>query len=45
VDTVIVVKVDRVTRKWKDFVELLELVATRGVSLVIEAESLDKRWQ
>jgi site-specific DNA recombinase len=41
VDTVIIAKVDRLTRSVKDLAELLERFNRRGVSLVSVAESLD----
>ena len=41
VDTVIVAKLDRLTRSVKDLAELLERFTRRGVSLVSVAESLD----
>src|SRR5262249_29378202 len=41
VDTVIIAKLDRLTRSVKDLAELLELFNRRGVSLVSVAESLD----
>src|SRR5262249_12392336 len=41
VDTVIIAKVDRLTRRVKDVAELLERFNRRGVSLVSVAESLD----
>jgi site-specific DNA recombinase len=41
VDTVIVVKLDRLTRSVRDLADLLELFTRRGVSLVSVAESLD----
>lgn len=41
VDTVIVAKLDRLTRNVKDLCELLELFERKGVALVSVAESLD----
>jgi len=41
VDTVIVAKLDRLTRSVKDLCELLELFERKGVALVSVAESLD----
>jgi DNA invertase Pin-like site-specific DNA recombinase len=41
VDTVIIAKLDRLTRSVKDLAELLERFTRRGVSLVSVAESLD----
>src|SRR5712664_1772969 len=41
VDTVIIAKLDRLTRSVKDLAELLERFQQRGVSLVSVAESLD----
>jgi site-specific DNA recombinase len=41
VDTVIIAKLDRLTRRVKDLAELLERFTRRGVSLVSVAESLD----
>jgi site-specific DNA recombinase len=41
VDTVIIAKLDRLTRSVKDLAELLEQFTRRGVSLVSVAESLD----
>jgi len=41
VDTVIIAKLDRLTRSVKDLAELLERFNRRGVSLVSVAESLD----
>jgi DNA invertase Pin-like site-specific DNA recombinase len=41
VDTVIIAKLDRLTRSVKDLAELLERFTKRGVSLVSVAESLD----
>jgi DNA invertase Pin-like site-specific DNA recombinase len=41
VDTVIIAKLDRLTRSVKDLGELLERFSRRGVSLVSVAESLD----
>jgi site-specific DNA recombinase len=41
VDTVIIAKLDRITRSVKDLAELLERFQRRGVSLVSAAESLD----
>src|ERR1039458_550763 len=41
VDTVIIAKLDRLTRSVKDLAELLERLTKRGVSLVSVAESLD----
>ena len=41
VDTVIIAKLDRLTRSVKDLAELLERFQKRGVSLVSVAESLD----
>jgi DNA invertase Pin-like site-specific DNA recombinase len=41
VDTVIIAKLDRLTRGVKDLAELLERFTRRGVSLVSVAESLD----
>jgi site-specific DNA recombinase len=41
VDTVIIAKLDRLTRSVKDLAELLERFQKRGVSLVAVAESLD----
>jgi DNA invertase Pin-like site-specific DNA recombinase len=41
VDTVIIAKLDRLTRSVKDLAELLERFSRRGVSLVSVAESLD----
>jgi site-specific DNA recombinase len=41
VDTVIIAKLDRLTRSVKDLAELLERFQRRGVSLVSVAESLD----
>jgi len=41
VDTVIVAKLDRLTRSVRDLADLLELFTRRGVSLVSVAESLD----
>src|SRR5207249_2673941 len=41
VQTVIIAKLDRLTRSVKDLAELLERFQKRGVSLVSEAESLD----
>ena len=43
VDTVIIAKMDRLTRSVKDLAELLERFTRRGVSLVSVAESLDTR--
>lgn len=43
VDTVIIAKLDRLTRSVKDLAELLERFQKRGVSLVSVAESLDTR--
>src|ERR1017187_9112185 len=40
-DTVIIAKLDRLTRSVKDLASLLELFTRRGVSLVSVAESLD----
>ena len=40
-DTVIIAKLDRLTRSVKDLAELLERFTRRGVSLVSVAESLD----
>ena len=44
VDTVIIAKLDRLTRSVKDLAELLERFSRRGVSLVSVAESLDTRY-
>ena len=41
VQTVIIAKLDRLTRSVKDLAELLERFQRRGVSLVSVAESLD----
>ena len=41
VDTVIIAKLDRLTRSVKDLAELLERFSARGVALVSVAESLD----
>jgi site-specific DNA recombinase len=41
VDTVVIAKLDRLTRSVKDLAELLERFQRRGVSLVSVAESLD----
>lgn len=41
VDTVVIAKLDRLTRSVKDLAELLERFTRRGVSLVSVAESLD----
>src|SRR5438046_9508274 len=41
VQTVIIAKLDRLTRSVKDLAELLERFTRRGVSLVSVAESLD----
>jgi DNA invertase Pin-like site-specific DNA recombinase len=41
IDTVIIAKLDRLTRSVKDLAELLERFTRRGVSLVSVAESLD----
>jgi DNA invertase Pin-like site-specific DNA recombinase len=41
VDTVIIAKLDRLTRSVKDLAELLERFSRKGVSLVSVAESLD----
>src|SRR5712692_7875085 len=41
VETVIIAKLDRLTRSVKDLAELLEQFQRRGVSLVSVAESLD----
>jgi DNA invertase Pin-like site-specific DNA recombinase len=41
VDTVIIAKLDRLTRSVKDLAELMERFKRRGVSLVSVAESLD----
>src|ERR1700692_936792 len=41
VDTVLIAKLDRLTRRVKDLAELLERFQKRGVSLVSVAESLD----
>ena len=41
IDTVIIAKLDRLTRSVKDLAELLERFSRRGVSLVSVAESLD----
>ena len=41
VDTVIIAKLDRLTRSVKDLAELLERFTRRGVSLISVAESLD----
>jgi DNA invertase Pin-like site-specific DNA recombinase len=41
VDTVIVAKLDRLTRSVRDFADLLEIFQRRGVSLVSVAEALD----
>ncbi len=41
IDTVIVAKLDRLTRSVKDLCELLELFERKGVALVSVAESLD----
>src|SRR5580704_15229177 len=41
VDTIIISKLDRLTRSVKDLAELLERFTRRGVSLVSMAESLD----
>src|SRR5450631_2586414 len=41
VDTVLIAKLDRLTRSVKDLAELLERFQKRGVSLVSVAESLD----
>ena len=41
VDTVIIAKLDRLTRSVKDLAELLERLTRRGVALVSVAESLD----
>jgi len=43
IDSVIVAKLDRLTRSVKDLAELLECFGKRGVSLVSLAESLDTR--
>jgi site-specific DNA recombinase len=43
VDTVIIAKLDRLTRSVKDLAELLELFNRRGVSLVSVADALDTR--
>src|ERR1017187_7332692 len=43
VDTVIISKLDRLTRSVKDLAELLERFTRRGVSLVSVADSLDTR--
>ena len=43
VDTVIIAKLDRLTRSVKDLAELLERFTRRGVSLVSVADSLDTR--
>jgi len=43
VDTVIIAKLDRITRSVRDLAELLELFDKRGVSLVSVADSLDTR--
>lgn len=43
VDTVIIAKLDRLTRSVKDLAELLERFTRRGVSLVSAADSLDTR--
>jgi DNA invertase Pin-like site-specific DNA recombinase len=42
VQTVIIAKLDRLTRSVKDLAELLERFQRRGVSLVSVAESLDQ---
>jgi site-specific DNA recombinase len=42
-DTVIIAKLDRLTRSVKDLAELLERFTRRGVSLVSVADSLDTR--
>ncbi len=44
VDTVIIAKLDRLTRSVKDLAELLERFNRRGVSLVSVADSLDTRY-
>jgi DNA invertase Pin-like site-specific DNA recombinase len=41
IDTVIIAKLDRLTRSVKDLAELLERFSRRGISLVSVAESLD----
>ena len=41
IDTVLIAKLDRLTRSVKDLAELLERFTRRGVSLVSVAESLD----
>lgn len=43
IDTVIIAKLDRLTRSVKDLAELLERFTKRGVSLVSVADSLDTR--
>ena len=43
VSTVIIAKLDRLTRSVKDLAELLERFTRRGVSLVSVADSLDTR--
>ncbi len=43
VDTVIIAKLDRLTRSVKDLAELLETFERRGVSLVSVADSLDTK--
>ena len=43
IDTVIIAKLDRLTRSVKDLAELLERFTRRGVSLVSVADSLDTR--
>ena len=43
IDTVIIAKLDRLTRSVKDLAELLERFEKRSVSLVSVAESLDTR--
>jgi site-specific DNA recombinase len=43
VDTVIIAKLDRLTRSVKDLAELLERFTRRGVSLVSVADALDTR--